>query len=106
MTVRSFVLSAVLAAIAGAGLAAAPALAQSEAELLASNCFMCHGPRGVSTTDIPKLSDLTKDRLADSMKKFRAGTLPATIMDRIAKGYTDEQIDAIAAYIEKMNKGQ
>lgn len=106
MNVRSFVRTAALAAIAGAALPAGPALAQSNAELLASNCFSCHGPRGMSGTDIPKLSDLSKDKIVDSFKKFRAGALPATIMDRIAKGYTDEQVDAIAAYIEKMNKGK
>lgn len=101
MHVRSFVRNAALTAIVGAALSAGPALAQSDAELLASNCFMCHGPRGVSTTEIPKLSDLSKEKIVDSMKKFRAGTLPATIMDRIVKGYTDEQIDVIATYLEK-----
>ena len=32
------------------------------------------------------------------MKAFRAGTRPATIMHQLAKGYSDAQIDAVAAY--------
>jgi cytochrome c553 len=33
-----------------------------------------------------------------AMQAFRAGQLPATVMDRIAKGFTDEEIKAIAAW--------
>jgi len=29
---------------------------------------------------------------------FKTGKRPATIMHQLAKGYTDEQIDALAAY--------
>jgi sulfide dehydrogenase cytochrome subunit len=32
------------------------------------------------------------------MQAFRAGQMPATVMDRIAKGFTDEEIQAIAAW--------
>ena len=32
------------------------------------------------------------------MAEFRAGSRPATIMDRVAKGFTDDEIKAIAAW--------
>jgi cytochrome c553 len=32
------------------------------------------------------------------MKEFKAGTRPATIMQQLAKGYTDDQIERAAAY--------
>jgi cytochrome c553 len=32
------------------------------------------------------------------MQAFKAGTRPATVMHQIAKGYSDEQIKAIAAW--------
>lgn len=32
------------------------------------------------------------------MQEFRAGSRPATVMDRIAKGFTDEEVKAIAAW--------
>jgi sulfide dehydrogenase cytochrome subunit len=33
------------------------------------------------------------------MQAFRTGARPATVMDRIAKGFTDEEIRAIAAWV-------
>ena len=33
------------------------------------------------------------------MQAFRAGERPATVMDRIAKGFTDEETRAIAAWL-------
>jgi cytochrome c553 len=32
------------------------------------------------------------------MQAYKSGALPATLMHQIAKGYSDEQIQAIAAY--------
>jgi cytochrome c553 len=32
------------------------------------------------------------------MQDFRAGKRPATVMDRIARGFTDEESQAIAAW--------
>ena len=32
------------------------------------------------------------------MKAFRAGERPATVMDRIAKGFSDDEMRAIAAW--------
>jgi cytochrome c553 len=32
------------------------------------------------------------------MRDFKTGVRPATIMHQLAKGYTDEQIEALAAY--------
>jgi cytochrome c553 len=32
------------------------------------------------------------------MKVFRSGQRPATVMDRIAKGFSDDEIEAIEAW--------
>ena len=32
------------------------------------------------------------------MQEFRAGSAPATVMDRIAKGFSDDETAAIAAW--------
>lgn len=96
--------AAVAAALALAGPSAAQA--QMAAELLASNCFACHGPQGLSSGDIPKLSDLTAANIAEKFRAFKEEKALNTIMTRIAKGYTDEQIGVISAYIEKLNKSR
>jgi sulfide dehydrogenase cytochrome subunit len=80
--------------------------AQMGVELLASNCFSCHGPQGQSTGNIPKLTSLSAANIADKFRAFKDDKTPSTIMSRIAKGYTDEQINAISAYIEKQGKAR
>ena len=43
------------------------------------------------------LAGLPRDHIAAQMRAFRDGQRPATVMHQIAKGYTDAQIDALAA---------
>ncbi|MDB5405146.1 MAG: hypothetical protein JWL84_58 [Rhodospirillales bacterium] len=33
------------------------------------------------------------------MREFRSGQRPATVMDRIAKGFTEDETQAIAAWL-------
>jgi cytochrome c553 len=78
-----------------------PALAQSgpdTARYVAANCANCHGTTGVAKGAMPSLAGLSKDRIAENMRAFRDGKRPATIMHQIAKGYSDAQIDAVAAH--------
>ena len=86
-----------LAAIAVAILAAAPALA-ADAAILASTCTGCHTGSARITTAIPRIASLPEVVLAEAMRAFRAGQRPATVMDRIAKGFTDDEIKQLAAY--------
>lgn len=100
-----------MTAISGAGLACAivaavavtstPARADTNfnAGLAAANCYVCHGQRGASTSKIPSLTSLNLRGMSDALKAFSNGTKAGTIMPRIAKGYTDAQLDAIAAHI-------
>jgi len=36
--------------------------------------------------------------MVSAMQDFRSGKRPATVMDRIAKGFSDDEIRAIAAW--------
>jgi len=83
-------------------IAATPAAAQDVAgRNLAASCAICHGTDGrIATKDSPliPLAGLPKDHIATQLRAFRDGKRPATVMHQIAKGYTDPQIDAIAAW--------
>jgi cytochrome c553 len=69
------------------------------ARALAATCFTCHGADGRSVGGVPPaIAGQSKAVLLQSMKDFRDGKRPATIMHQHAKGYTDEQLDAIAGY--------
>ncbi|MDH5749479.1 MAG: c-type cytochrome [Rhodospirillales bacterium] len=70
-----------------------------DAALLASNCVVCHGPKGRSLGEMPKLKGMSAEKILDSFRQFRAGQKASTIMDRISKGYTDDQVRAIARHL-------
>ena len=65
---------------------------------LAAACANCHGTNGVSLQGMPNLAGQQRAYLVQQMQDFKTGKRPATIMHQLAKGYTDEQIDALAAY--------
>ena len=90
--------TAIAAALA---LAALPAHAQDPgARNLAAGCAICHGTQGKPPAGAPviPLAGLPRDHIATQMRAFRDGTRPATVMHQIAKGYSDAQIDAMAAW--------
>ncbi|MBM3356656.1 MAG: twin-arginine translocation signal domain-containing protein [Betaproteobacteria bacterium] len=100
MTRRSLIVGC-CAAGALVAAAATPALAQEAAQArgLVAACFTCHGTDGHSVGGIPaSLAGQSRDDLLQAMKEFRDGKRPATIMHQQAKGYTDRELEAIAAY--------
>ena len=77
------------------------ALAQqaSSGRALAAACFTCHGTNGNSVEGVPpSLAGRSSGELFQAMKDFQAGKRPATIMHQQARGYTDTQLQSIAAY--------
>ena len=85
---------------------ALPAHAQDRTQQLASTCAICHGTDGrAATPNVVPLAGLPREHIASQMRAFRDGSRPATVMHQIAKGYTDEQIDALAAYFAARRKG-
>ncbi len=69
--------------------------------MLANPCAGCHGPDGDSPGAIPSLKGLSADEIASSMKAYKADRRKGTVMNRIAKGYTDEEIDLMASYFAR-----
>ena len=81
------------------------AYAQDSARNLASACAICHGTDGKAVTkDVVPLAGLPREYIATQMRAFRDGTRPATVMHQIAKGYTDAQIDALAAWFSAQKR--
>ncbi|CCQ73739.1 c-type cytochrome [Magnetospira sp. QH-2] len=102
---QSALCGAALAVVFGlAGTNSAKAEDMARAELLASNCYNCHGPNGESLGIIPALKGITAERMIGYMGDYKGDTKTAPIMNRIAKGYSDKEIKAIAEYLEKINK--
>jgi len=88
-------------------LAALPAHAQESpaARSLAATCASCHGTDGRSATQEPvSLAGLPKEQVARAMRAFRDGSRPSTIMQQLARGYSDEQIDLVADYFSRRSR--
>lgn len=67
---------------------------------LAATCANCHGTNGraVPAAGNEELAGVPKDKLMQKLRDFRSGAKPATIMHQISKGYTEAQLELIAAY--------
>lgn len=70
----------------------------------AAACFNCHGTDGSAQPGMESLAGMSKDDMTKKMQDFKAGRKPATIMHQLSKGYTDEQIAAIAGYFAALPK--
>jgi len=65
---------------------------------LAATCANCHGTGGTSAGELGSLAGKPKEEIVRKMREFKASARPATIMHQLAKGYTDEQIEVLAAW--------
>ena len=71
---------------------------------IAANCANCHGTDGRSRGATPSLAGQDAAVFVQRMKEFRGGRRAATVMQQLAKGYTEAQIEAAAAYFAAQAK--
>ena len=96
-------------ALTAAALVALSGLAQAQVDPLhvrswAASCAACHGTDGRAQPGMISLAGVPKEVTIQKMLDFKAGRKPATIMHQLAKGYSDEQIAAIAGYFAAQKK--
>ena len=65
---------------------------------VAATCANCHGTDGRSRGGVPSLAGKDKGELIRQVRDFRDGKRPSTVMQQLAKGYADTEIEAAAAY--------
>jgi sulfide dehydrogenase cytochrome subunit len=96
--------AAVLAAALAAGAApsrSADDVATLRTAALAATCANCHGTAGnaVDRSVVPALAGMPRDNFIAQMKDFRGeNSRKATVMHQIAKGFSEVQIEQLAAY--------
>jgi sulfide dehydrogenase cytochrome subunit len=64
----------------------------------AAGCSGCHASNPRVETPVPPLAGRPAADISTAMIAFKAGQRPGTIMDRIAKGFSDEEIQAISQW--------
>lgn len=82
-----------------------PALSPAQGpsgQALAFTCAGCHGTDGSSVgPSSPSIAGMDPDVFIDVMKGYREDKRNSTIMNRIAKAYTDEQLKGMAWFFAK-----
>jgi sulfide dehydrogenase cytochrome subunit len=82
---------------------ALPLAAQAEAPLAAEGCLGCHGPEGRGgAPGAAAINGRGQAEMIAILTAFRANERPGTIMGRIARGYTEAEIAAIAEYFSRI----
>ncbi len=72
------------------------------ASMLSNACAGCHGTAGASAGySIPVIAGLPSEYFRRAMKQYQSGERYSSIMGRIARGYSDAEIDAMAIFFEK-----
>ena len=66
--------------------------------MLSNSCAACHGTDGKSPGAIPRINGKSSQYTSQTLREFREGKRPATVMGRHASGYSDEEIQLIADY--------
>jgi cytochrome subunit of sulfide dehydrogenase len=69
----------------------------------ALSCTGCHGKSGAS--GMP-LGALPAEEIAEAMRAFAAGEREATVMDRIARGFTPDEMQAIGTWFARQRGRQ
>ena len=72
------------------------------ATMLANTCAGCHGTNGSSVGPAsPTIAGISPDYFIETMEAYQSGERPSTIMGRIAKGYSEKEIELMADHFSK-----
>lgn len=95
-----------LVAMAGIAMSAAASAQQRTAAIdetvfAAQTCSVCHGSQSYVSPTMPAIRGVDAGTLYTALIELKTDKRPSTIMGRIARGYSDEQLKALADYLSK-----
>lgn len=73
---------------------------------IAASCAPCHGTdgRAVPGSAVAALAGRPRGEVAQAMVLFREGRKPSTVMQQIAKGFTNDELDAMDAWFSRQKR--
>ncbi len=102
-TLKVASLAAIVIALSYTSIAQAEGI--SRAMMLSDSCAACHGTDGRGSKKIPKLRGEKAEDIIQEMNGFKeGGDKKVTVMEHIANGYTDEEIELMANYFSGLKK--
>lgn len=93
-----------LSGVVAAGLLfSGSASASATGAMLGNTCAGCHGTNGVSNGPAtPSIAGISPEYFVESMNNYASNERASTIMGRIARGYTEDEIEAMADFFAGM----
>lgn len=73
-------------------------------EMLSLSCASCHGTEGKSETITPYIAGMGKTTLYQILLDYKHGKREGTIMQKHAKGFTDDELEQVAYYFSKVKR--
>jgi cytochrome c553 len=99
---RAGLLAALLVAQALPSLAQKQAVSGEDVRLWAASCSACHGPHGKAEGAGLYLAGVQADKLYTALLDFKSGKRAATVMHQHAKGYSDDELKALAEHFARV----
>jgi len=75
---------------------------QISSRILANTCFSCHGHEGKSLGAMPSIQGRPAEYIQTMLNAFRDDKRKGTVMNRIAKGFTSDEIKSLSQYISSL----
>lgn len=101
MSFRIYGLAIALTLMAGGASAQQRIATLDDTALAAQACNVCHGSQSYHSPTMPAIHGVDATLLYTALIELKTDKRPSTIMGRIAKGYSDEQLKALADYLSK-----
>ena len=73
---------------------------------LALSCTMCHGATGMSQSNAPNLAGQYPEVVVKQMLDYKSGSRRHALMESIAKGLSERDIDELGAYYATLPKAR
>lgn len=103
MTKRRYLPVLVSLAVSAGVQAADPSEPIATGKMMGDACAACHGTHGKSYNEyMPQLAGIEKSRFIRAMQDYREDKRVSVIMNRVAKGYNDAEIAALADYFSRI----
>lgn len=65
-------------------------------------CFACHGQRAEGVADFPRLAGQRAPYIRSQLRAFQQKLRSADVMNAVAGGLTQEDVEALAAYLQSL----